>query len=105
MIIRSERHIWSLAVGASLVLGFWILVLSCSSQEIAGEPDAVIRYQDSTNLNDPVALLQKRLAEGKTRLQFKPGRGYLQSLLKELRVPISSQGLVFSKTSSQAEQT
>ena len=51
-----------------------------------------------------MARLQQRLAEGKVTLQFETNRGYLPDLLRALQVPISSQGLVFSKTSSQSEQ-
>ncbi len=51
---------------------------------------------------DPIARLQKRLDAGEVRLQFEPnGRGYLRSLLDALHVPVSSQMLVFSKTSQQ----
>jgi len=50
---------------------------------------------------DPVACLQKRLDSGSAKLAFDSRYGYLQSLLKELRVPVESQVLVFSKTSLQ----
>ena len=51
---------------------------------------------------DPIARLQQRVDSGEARLQFDPnGRGYLRSLLDALGVPISSQMLVFSKTSLQ----
>jgi len=65
--------------------------------------EQVIKYDTSTNLADPVALLQRRLSEGKVQLGFVPGTGYLPALLKALGVPVSSQTLVFSKTSSQAD--
>jgi hypothetical protein len=48
-----------------------------------------------------VASLQRRLDEGKTTLSYDERHGYLLSVLKELKVPISSQMLVFSKTSFQ----
>jgi hypothetical protein len=51
---------------------------------------------------DPVARLQKRLDSGEVKLTFDPnGRGYLGSLLEALHIPVSSQMLVFSKTSLQ----
>jgi hypothetical protein len=60
----------------------------------------VIRYQ-STPPNDLVARLQRRLDSGKAMLKFEEPRGYLQSVLAQLNVPLSSQTLVFSKTSFQ----
>ncbi len=62
--------------------------------------DAPIRYRDS-DLNDPVARLQKRLADGSARLEWNDRGGYLQSVLAQLHIPVSSQTLVFSKTSFQ----
>lgn len=51
---------------------------------------------------DPVARLNQRIVDGKSRLVFEGSHGYLRSVLKELNVPIESQMLVFSKTSGQA---
>ncbi|MCI0539314.1 MAG: hypothetical protein L0Z50_29250 [Verrucomicrobiales bacterium] len=50
---------------------------------------------------DPVSKLQQRLDRGGVKLVYEPGRGYLKSVLELLDVPISSQSLVFSKTSFQ----
>ncbi len=51
---------------------------------------------------DAIARLQRQIDSGKVRLNFDPnGRGYLRSLLDALHVPVSSQMLVFSKTSLQ----
>jgi hypothetical protein len=38
---------------------------------------------------------------GEVKLNFAPGHGYLRSVLNALHVPVSSQTLVFSKTSFQ----
>lgn len=62
--------------------------------------DAPINYR-SENLADPVAKLQERLDRGELKLEYEPGHGYLKSVLAALRVPVSSQTLVFSKTSFQ----
>jgi hypothetical protein len=51
--------------------------------------------------NDAVARLQRQLEGGAIKLEYSEPRGYLDSLLKHLSVPASSQGLVFSKTSFQ----
>jgi hypothetical protein len=62
----------------------------------------VIRYL-TTPPNDPVARLQQRLDRGEAKLSFRNPQGYLLSVLDQLNVPLSSQGLVFSKTSSQLQ--
>jgi hypothetical protein len=62
----------------------------------------VIRYL-TTPPNDPVARLQRRLDRGDAKLIFQKPHGYLLSVLWQLNVPLSSQGLVFSKTSSQMQ--
>jgi hypothetical protein len=63
--------------------------------------DAPINYRTQA-LNDPVALLQKQLDEGKVSLTFDDkDHGYLKSVLSLLKVPVDSQALVFSKTSFQ----
>ena len=62
--------------------------------------DAPINYR-SNNLNDPVAKLQRRLERGEIKLQYDSQHGYLKSVLDALHIPVSSQALVFSKTSFQ----
>lgn len=53
--------------------------------------------------DDPVARLQKQLAARTVQLDFDARHGYLPSLLRRLDVPVSSQTLVFSKTSLQVK--
>ena len=53
--------------------------------------------------DDPVARLAARIERGEAKLEADPKTGYLASLLKHLDVPVSSQTLVFSKTSFQRE--
>ena len=55
---------------------------------LPGERDAIVR-------------LQRRMDAGEVKLVFEPKHGYLRSVLEQLGVPVSSQGLVFSKTSFQ----
>jgi hypothetical protein len=51
---------------------------------------------------DPLADFDRRLASGEVRLEFDAnGRGWLDSVLRALDIPASSQTLVFSKTSAQ----
>jgi hypothetical protein len=56
----------------------------------------------SAPVTDPVAQLNAKLASGEVTLVSNGPSGYLQSLLDALNVPVSSQVLVFSKTSFQA---
>jgi hypothetical protein len=51
---------------------------------------------------DRVAGLQRKLREGAVTLEFDERHGYLSAVLKALNVPVSSQVLVYSKTSFQA---
>lgn len=51
--------------------------------------------------NDRVAKLQARIASGEVKLKWDDQFGWLPSLLDELKVPKSSQMLVFSQTSLQ----
>ena len=54
--------------------------------------------------SDPIAELQQKITGGQTKLEFEKEHGYLVALLKALKVPVSSQTLVFSKTSLQSER-
>jgi hypothetical protein len=62
--------------------------------------DAPIYYR-SEKLDDPIARLQRRLDAGELTLKYDAEHGYLRTVLDTLHVPISSQTLVFSKTSFQ----
>jgi hypothetical protein len=62
--------------------------------------DAPINYR-SESLDDPIAKLERRIQSGEVKLDYEPVHGYLRSVLDALRVPVSSQTLVFSKTSFQ----
>jgi hypothetical protein len=53
---------------------------------------------------DPIAELQQRMKAGQAKLEFEKEHGYLVPLLRALKIPISSQTLVFSKTSLQSER-
>jgi hypothetical protein len=57
-----------------------------------------------TPASGAVARLQRRIDEGKVKLKHEAAYGYLLSVLAELKVPKSSQILVFSKTSFQRER-
>ena len=50
---------------------------------------------------DPVAKLAAEIKSGKSKLAFDTKHGYLRALLRELKIPVCSQTLVWSKTSLQ----
>jgi hypothetical protein len=86
------------------------LLLACqpAAAQVAVKNQGYIPYSDapiyyrSENITDAVTLLQRRLDAGTARLQFRDdGHGYLRSVLEQLDIPVSSQTLVFSKTSFQ----
>jgi hypothetical protein len=62
--------------------------------------DDAIQYATATG-NDPVGRLQERIDRGEATLDFRQPHGYLLSVLEHLNIPVSSQTLVFSKTSFQ----
>jgi hypothetical protein len=55
----------------------------------------------TASVHDPVARLQEQIQSKKTALRHDDHQGYLRSVLEQLNVPVSSQVLVFSKTSFQ----
>jgi hypothetical protein len=68
---------------------------------LARETPALAQLSSRQTLNDPVAQLDRQLERGEVSLDFRPGSGYLISLLDRLGVNVDSQVLVFSKTSFQ----
>ena len=56
---------------------------------------------EATHLEDPVTRLARRMMAGQTTLAFDARLGMLPAVLRELHIPVSSQVLVFSKTSLQ----
>ncbi len=59
-----------------------------------------IDYRNA-EVHDPVAKLNRKLESGEANLEYDEQYGYLKSALAALDVPVSSQMLVFSKTSMQ----
>lgn len=71
-------------------------------QQMAPYEASPINYS-KTKASDPVADLERRIAAGRARVEFEEAHGYLKSLLAAMDIPISSQSLVFSKTSFQRQ--
>src|SRR5579859_5896004 len=95
-VILKERMGWR-----SVLLTFVLGAGALAAPQQADYDQAPIRYRESVPV-DPVALLEKGIAKGGAKLAYNRSYGYLPSLLAELHIPVSSQSLVFSKTSFQA---
>jgi hypothetical protein len=87
-----------LVVGAvsTLAGGAW----RARAEDFEQEP---ILYSQKSPANR-VSRLIERMDAGKSQLKQEPKFGYLPALLKELEIPVSSQTLVFSKTSMQRQR-
>ncbi len=90
----------TLSILTLLALSIGLTLYGAASPQDYLQDQQVIGYRQKSD-RDPVARLQQRLDRGEARLEFDETNGYLASVLKELRIPSSSQGLVFSKTSFQ----
>ncbi len=86
----------ALAIGWSINSSPWLVA------QITLDQPPISYY--NTEPNDPISNLQKRLDAGDIELEYESNRGYLESILKHLAVPPSSQVLVFSKTSFQLKR-
>lgn len=94
---EKRKSVCRLIIGLAVILSDPWRVGTCAPDDFDREP---ILYS-SAPTNNAVTQLEQRLAAGKTRLGHEAHFGYLRSLLNELDVPVSSQMLVFSKTSLQ----
>ncbi len=98
---------WAVAV-RRVALGVGVVMLFAANlvaQDfgLPASQEAVLKYDRSDDLTDPVSLLQRKVERGEVKLEFEKGSGYLRSVLKQLNVPVSSQTLAFSKTSVQVD--
>jgi hypothetical protein len=85
----------------SLVVVLWMASATSKADDDFERPP--INYS-KTKPNTLVERLQEKINAGKLRLEFHAERGYLSAVLNALKVPESSQVLVFSKTSLQRQR-
>ncbi|RPI53528.1 MAG: hypothetical protein EHM55_13530 [Acidobacteria bacterium] len=90
-------------VAVVMTAGLAVAADAVKAQLGRGAEHEAIAYSKSTP-TDPIARLQQRIDSGAVTLTFDPTWGYLPAVLKALDVPVSSQGLVFSKTSLQVDR-
>src|ERR1019366_5461476 len=113
MSIKHNSTRWAAAGGLAfcLLIGQALLtdvVRAEAPTGLAARPEAdfpsqVLRYAKAEAAG-PVAELKKRIEQGEAHLKFHPDFGYLPGVLEELKIPQSSQLLVFSKTSCQRDR-
>ncbi|MEI6246262.1 MAG: hypothetical protein WCQ64_14605, partial [Acidobacteriota bacterium] len=89
------------------VVGLAILLVGVTAVRVSAFQSAaerrIARYAAATPV-DAISRLQQRMDAGEVTLTFDKQFGYLPSLLSALQVPVSSQLLVFSKTSFQLDR-
>ena len=98
------RHGAFSQISRCAALGVLILIVASKmalSQHVHNQ--SPINYTDATAHNC-ITRLQAQIDAGKQTLQHDERSGYLRDVLKALQVPVSSQALVFSKTSLQLDK-
>jgi hypothetical protein len=94
--MRNRWQVWTAVTGA-LLLPAGVLALA---QAARPSEDATIDYVKAQPAN-AITRLQQKLDSGQAKLSWDARHGYLPAVLNALGVPVSSQVLVFSKTSFQ----
>lgn len=97
-----QKLVRKMVLAVGLLSGLYALLPAPSAARLQEQPhdDPAIGYRVAVS-HDAIARLQKQLNSGAVKLDYSEENGYLASVLKNLRVPVASQGLVFSKTSFQ----
>jgi hypothetical protein len=93
------RRLFAAAFAFASSLG--ICLIAAQSGAIDASPEHPAIGYSTRATSDPVAMLNRRLADGQRQLAFEGPGGYLRSVLEALEVPVASQTLVFSETSLQ----
>lgn len=85
---------------SALAIGAFLPLFTAAGRQDQLQDSPAIGYRRAVS-QDAIARLQQRINSGEVKLEYSEKHGYLESVLKALNVPASSQGLVFSKTSFQ----
>lgn len=96
-------------ITVALSLCSWSFTASLLSADFQGATHLMPIDDDAINYakaqpQSEISKLQKKIDSGETKLEWDEKYGYLPALLKELHLPVSSQMLVYSKTSLQRER-
>ncbi|MDX2044401.1 MAG: hypothetical protein SF097_24540 [Acidobacteriota bacterium] len=98
--MKLKRLTYKLLLIVSAMTCAWAFSPGLANRQDQFRDGEVIGYR-SAGKNDAIARLQRRINSGEIKLEHSDSNGYLASVLKQLNIPVSSQGLVFSKTSFQ----
>ena len=98
-----------MTAGLHRTLGAFAVVVSllgAAAATLGGTPTSLPRRSRLLvpATRDPIATLQAQLDAGEVILAHDSLLGYLPALLRTLHIPVSSQGLVFSRTSLQTDK-
>ncbi len=90
------------------IVALFLLMLAPAAVQYAASEDLAFADLEAPEhdywkreLNDPFTLLKDDLEKGKLNLDESSEKAYLQSLLKALKIPVSTQMVVYSTTSLQ----
>ena len=97
------RPAWFLIAGLSLWVGTVGVAAQRADAFLLSRDHPAIKYSTSA-ATDPIAALNAKLDSGQVRLTFDPVSGYLRSVLAALNISPTSQLLVHSPTSAQADR-
>lgn len=82
----------------------WCAAVGFAQDNHAAIPAPLVTIpRNTTGLTNPIARLSRRLVAGQATLTYDHTVGLLPSVLRELRISVTSQTLVFSKTSLQSQ--
>lgn len=98
--MKIKRLISKVLMIVGAIACVWAIPSGQANRQDQLQDNQVIGYRNAGR-NDAIARLQRRINSGELKLEHSDSNGYLASVLKALNVPVSSQGLVFSKTSFQ----
>lgn len=112
--VRRELHALSLSSGNQshrvmfrklfpVFVSTFVAVAGLSAQLPTFAEHPAIVYSKSAP-HDAIAKLEEKIAAGEVALEYDKDHGYLPALLRALDIPVSSQGLVFSRTSLQVDR-
>ncbi len=99
--VMPKVKLQSVVIGIGSLLLAPILCLAGGQQQDDFDHPAIQYLKNAPT--DPVSRLQRQLDAGQLHLTYNVHNGYLNSVLAHLKIPVSSQMLVFSKTSFQRE--
>ena len=102
MSLYTSRLFSSTRINSTLLIAFFCLFINNIHANDLYET-ALINYE-GRQANNAVEKLNDALRKKQITLEYNDQRGYLDALLKELKIPLNSQSLIFSKTSFHRKQ-